>query len=72
MPQTQKHADDLALALADGGYEQDARATVATVPEPTTTILLLLGITCLLHRRRLAHLGASCVKAPSRLADTLV
>ena len=35
---------DLTVALQDGGYEKGARAAVAAVPEPSSWILLSLGL----------------------------
>ena len=35
---------DLVLALQDGGYGQGSRAGLAAVPEPTSGLLLALGV----------------------------
>jgi hypothetical protein len=43
---------DLVAALADGGYESGPRAAVASVPEPTSVILALLGLLSFLVVRR--------------------
>ena len=37
---------DLVLAFQDGGYEQGPRAAVNAVPEPSSAILLVVGIIC--------------------------
>jgi hypothetical protein len=38
------NSTDLVVALADGGYEAGPRMAVATVPEPSSVALLLLGL----------------------------
>ncbi len=43
---------DLVVALADGGYESGPRAAVSAVPEPTSLVLLVLGVLPLWRRRR--------------------
>ena len=43
---------DLVAALADGGYEAGPRPAVAAVPEPSSCILLALGMLLVLKRRR--------------------
>ena len=43
---------DLVAALQDGGYEAGPRAAVAAVPEPSSCILLALGMLLVLKRRR--------------------
>jgi hypothetical protein len=35
---------DLVLAFQDGGYEMGPKAAVATVPEPTSMAMFLLGL----------------------------
>lgn len=44
--------NDLVLAFQDGGYEQGPRESVATVPEPTGTILGISGLLLLGLRNR--------------------
>ena len=43
---------DLVAALADGGYEAGPRPAVAAVPEPSSVILLAMGMLLVLKRRR--------------------
>ncbi len=38
------NSSDLVVALSDGGYEQGPQAAVSAVPEPTSGVLLLLGL----------------------------
>jgi MYXO-CTERM domain-containing protein len=38
------NSTDLVAALADGGYENGPRAAVASVPEPTGALLVLIGL----------------------------
>jgi hypothetical protein len=53
------NSGDLVAALADGGYEAGPRpaAAVAAVPEPSTTLLLLLGALTLGLRSRVRRAG---------------
>jgi hypothetical protein len=47
------NSGDLVAALADGGYESGPRAAVAAVPEPSSLVLLALGLlTAWIQRRR--------------------
>ena len=48
------NTSDLVAALADGGYEVGPRAAVAAVPEPATSVLLLVATVWLVgvSRRR--------------------
>lgn len=43
---------DLVIAFQDGGYEQGPRAAVASVPEPASIVLTLMGMGLLLVRAR--------------------
>jgi hypothetical protein len=43
---------DLVVALADGGYETGPRAGRHAVPEPSSAMLLLLGIVGVVRRSR--------------------
>jgi hypothetical protein len=45
------NSGDLVAALADGGYEAGPRAAVASVPEPNSLLLLVVGLACLARRR---------------------
>ena len=45
-------SSDFVAAFSNGGYEQGSRAAVATVPEPTSGLLLLLGSLAALHYRK--------------------
>jgi hypothetical protein len=45
------NSGDLVAALADGGYEMGSRPAVASVPEPTTLILLVMAAVALSARR---------------------
>ena len=42
---------DFVAAFQDGGFELGAKA-IATVPEPASIVLLLIGLTTLIHRSR--------------------
>ena len=42
---------DLVTAFQSGGYEQGPRAAVAAVPEPSSVVLLLIGLVAFLRRR---------------------
>ncbi len=46
------NSGDLVAALSGGGYELGPKAAVASVPEPASGTLLLLGSLCLMRRRR--------------------
>ena len=46
------NSSDFVAAFADGGYESGAFGGVASVPEPSSVVLLLLGVACLVARRR--------------------
>ncbi len=46
------NSSDLVTALADGGYEAGPRAAVASVPEPSSGLLLSLALGSLLALRR--------------------
>ena len=37
-------SNDFITAFADGGYEQGPRTDVAAVPEPSGTLLLVIGL----------------------------
>jgi hypothetical protein len=50
------NSGDLVAALSDGGYEMGPRVPVAAVPEPTSMILMLLGVGAMWRSR--AHPGA--------------
>ena len=43
---------DLVMAFKDGGYEMGPRNAVSSVPEPSSTMLILLGMTTLWRIRR--------------------
>ena len=43
---------DLVVAFTDGGYEAGPRPAMAAVPEPSSCILLALGMLLVLKRRR--------------------
>jgi hypothetical protein len=45
------NSGDLVAALADGGYEAGPKAAVSAVPEPSSLVLLLVGLLPLLRRR---------------------
>jgi hypothetical protein len=45
------NSTDLVAALADGGYEMGPRAAVASVPEPGSLVLLLLGVISLIRHQ---------------------
>jgi hypothetical protein len=57
----QTNSSDLVAALAGGGYEQGPRPAVAAVPEPSTLVLAILGLSSTLRRRirrrQSEHLG---------------
>jgi hypothetical protein len=44
-------SSDMVTAFVDAGYEKGPRATVATVPEPTSVLLLILGTLSVLVAR---------------------
>ena len=46
------NSSDLVAALSDGGYELGPRAAVASVPEPSSLVLLLLGAVTWVARSR--------------------
>jgi hypothetical protein len=46
------NSGDLVAALADGGYEQGSPPAAAAVPEPTSSLMLLLSMAYLLVGRR--------------------
>jgi hypothetical protein len=46
------NSGDLVAALADGGYEAGAAAAMAAVPEPSGLLPIVVGMACLLGRRR--------------------
>ncbi|MCA9150278.1 MAG: PEP-CTERM sorting domain-containing protein [Planctomycetales bacterium] len=46
---------DLVLAFQDGGFELGTRPAVSAVPEPSSVVLLALGIMCMSHMRKPAH-----------------
>ena len=43
-------SSDLVVAFADGGYEQGP--SVNAVPEPSSAVLLLVGLLALVRRRK--------------------
>ena len=43
---------DLVAAFTDGGYEAGPRRAMTAVPEPSSCILLALGMLLMLKRRR--------------------
>jgi hypothetical protein len=53
------NSGDLVAALADGGYEAGPRAAVASVPEPTALVLLMLGLCGVATLRRARRGGSS-------------
>ena len=42
---------DFVIAFTDGGYEQGLLPDAAAVPEPSTALLLILGILCAVGRK---------------------
>lgn len=46
------NSSDFVAAFVDGGYEKGPVAPVANVPEPSTAVLFLIGLTALLRQRR--------------------
>ena len=44
-------SSDLVAAFSDGGYELGARPAIAAVPEPSSAVLLLIGLLACLRRR---------------------
>ena len=45
-------SSDFVAAFADGGYEQGPRAAVASVPEPSSLVLVLTGLLMFVGGRR--------------------
>ncbi len=46
------NSGDLVAALSDGGYEQGPRAAVSAVPEPSSLVLIVVGLIGYLGARR--------------------
>ena len=46
------NSSDFVTAFSAGGYEIGPRAAVSAVPEPSSIVLLLIGMSALVRRRR--------------------
>ncbi len=67
---TEFNSGDLVSAFQDGGYEQGSPDAVNAIPEPTSLLILIVGVPVIAHVRRTARNSPSRCSRPLEKSGT--